>query len=164
MNPFDGGWFIVVSFIVAFVLTVFQLPAAAPEFLAWLRPSWVAIVLFFWVLAVPHRVGLIVAWLIGFGLDVLLDNPLGLNGFILALLTYVTWRFHERLRMWTILQQGSVLFVLLLVGEVLRGTMLVIVDGRDFPVAALLVALSSALIWPAISMLLDRLQRQVGVR
>lgn len=164
MNPFDGGWFIVVSFMVAFVLTVFQLPVAAPEFLAWLRPSWVALVLFFWVLAVPHRLGLIVAWLLGFGLDVLLENPLGLNGFILALLTYVTWRFHERLRMWSILQQGGVLFVLLLTGEVLRGSLLVIVDGRGFPIAALLAALSSTLIWPAVSILLDRLQRQVGVR
>ncbi len=164
MNPFDGGWFIVVSFIVAFVLTVFQLPPAAPEFLAWLRPSWVALVLFFWVLAVPHRLGLIVAWVLGFGLDVLLENPLGLNGFILALLTYVTWRFHERLRMWSILQQGGVLFGLLLVGEVLRGSLLVLVDGRSFPAAALLVAVSSTLIWPAVSILLDRLQRQVGVR
>ena len=40
--------------------------------------------LFFWVLELPHRIGLITAWIVGLFVDVLHADPLGLNGLLLA--------------------------------------------------------------------------------
>ena len=65
MNPANGGWLILLSFAVAFVLSVAHLPESWPQWLGWLRPHWVLLVLFYWVLYVPHRLGLVTAWLLG---------------------------------------------------------------------------------------------------
>ncbi|MEY3661077.1 MAG: hypothetical protein RLZZ169_1903, partial [Pseudomonadota bacterium] len=68
-------WVIVLSLVFAGVLAVLPLPG-------WLelwRPDWVALVLVYWVIALPQRVGLLTAWLVGFLVDVLKGTLLGLN-------------------------------------------------------------------------------------
>lgn len=163
MNPFDGGWLIAVTLLFALVLAAFQLPIGSPEWLGWLRPEWVSMVLFYWVVTTPHRVSMIAVWLFGFGLDLVLANPLGLNGFLLALTTYVAWRFHERLRMVSVLQQAGVLLGLLVLGELLRTVALGLTDGRTFTIAAFVAPLVSAALWPFVGVLLDRLQQRFRV-
>ena len=79
MNPANGGWAIVLSFVAALILAVLHLPEWWPQWLGWLRPSWIAMTVFFWVLAVPHRFGLVAAWLLGILVDVLYAEPLGLS-------------------------------------------------------------------------------------
>ena len=54
----QGNWIIVLSFIMAIMLTALPLPEWAVNW----RPSWVAIVLIYWCMAVPDRVGILVAW------------------------------------------------------------------------------------------------------
>ncbi len=56
-----GTWAIVVSFVVAFMLTAVPLPDWA---VSW-RPDWVALVLAYWCLALPRRIGVLTAWFIG---------------------------------------------------------------------------------------------------
>ena len=163
MNPFDGGWLIPVSLLVALVLAAFALPPGGVEWLGWLRPAWVSMVLFYWVIAAPHRVSLIGVWLFGFGLDLVQATPLGVNGFLLALVTYVGWRFHERLRMVSVIQQAGVLLLLLLLGELLRGIALNLAYERPFAFLAFLSPLVSALLWPFVGILLDRVQQRVRV-
>ena len=47
------------------------LPESWPQWLGWLRPAWVIMAVFFWVMEMPHRVGLVgSAWLVGLLLDV----------------------------------------------------------------------------------------------
>ena len=121
MNPTQGGWIILLSLIFAMVLGVAHLPQTWPDWLSLVRPNWLVVVLFFWVVELPHRVGLIGTWLLGLLVDVLLADPLGLNGLILAGVTYVTWRFYERLRMYSALQQSVVVFVLAAIAELIRG-------------------------------------------
>ena len=63
MNPTQGGWLILLSLVVALLLAVVHLPESWPQWLGWLRPAWVIMVLFFWVMELPPRVGLVSAWL-----------------------------------------------------------------------------------------------------
>ena len=93
MNPFNGGWVVLLSLLIAMLFTVAHLPLSWPEWLGYLRPNWLLLVLFFWVMELPERIGLVTAWLLGLVMDALLSQPLGLNGFIFAGFTYVTWRF-----------------------------------------------------------------------
>lgn len=164
MNPFNGGWLIAVTLFVALVFAAFALPPGSPAWLGWLRPDWVSMVLFFWVVATPHRVSLIGVWVFGFGLDLVLANPLGLNGFLLALITFVAWRSHERLRMVSVLQQAGVLLALLVLGELLRSIAIGLAEDRPFAPAAFVSPFVSALLWPPIAVLLDRLQLRVRLR
>ena len=159
MNPTQGGWLILLTLLVALLLAIVHLPETWPQWLGWLRPAWVAMVVFFWVMELPHRMGLVTAWLTGLLLDVLYADPLGLNGVILASITFVGWRFYERLRMYSILQQGGVIFLLILAGEVLR----LLVQDRGWSWGVLFPALISFVVWPFLYLGLSRLKFQARV-
>ena len=163
MNPSNGGWLILVTILVALVLAVLHLPETWPQWLGWLRPAWMAMVIFYWVMALPHRLGLISAWIVGLLLDVLQADPLGLNGFLLAGITYVAWRFYERLRMYSIAQQAGVVFVLVLIAETTRLLVQDLTFDRGLSWGVLLPALMSMLIWPFLLLLLDRMRTSVRV-
>jgi rod shape-determining protein MreD len=163
MNPSQGGWLILLSVLVALLLAIIHLPETWPQWLGWLRPAWVVMVLFFWVMELPHRVGLVSAWLTGILLDVLYADPLGLNGVILASVTYLGWRFYERFRMYSIVQQGGVVFFLVLAGEIIRLVVQDLVFDRGFSWGVLFPPLVSFLIWPFLHLLLSRLKFQARV-
>ena len=65
------------TLLLGMVLSVLPLPDFVPPELGFVRPDWVAMVLIYWILALPHRVGLITAWIAGLGMDVLLGTLLG---------------------------------------------------------------------------------------
>jgi len=163
VNPTQGGWLILLTVAGAMVLAVAHLPETWPQWLGWLRPAWVAVVVFYWVMELPHRVGLIAAWILGALVDVLQAEPLGLNGVILAAITYVAWRFYERLRMYSVAQQCGVVFLLVLGAELLRAMVLEVVSGRGWSWGLLLPPLSSMLVWPFVAVLLTRLRLQFRV-
>jgi rod shape-determining protein MreD len=163
VNPTQGGWLILLTVAGAMVLAVAHLPETWPQWLGWLRPAWVAVVVFYWVMELPHRLGLIAAWILGALVDVLQAEPLGLNGLILAAITYVGWRFYERLRMYSVAQQCGVVFLLVLGAELLRSVVLEVVSDRGWSWGLLLPPLSSMLIWPFIALLLTRLRLQFRV-
>lgn len=163
MNPSGGGWLIFLTLIGALLLAIVHLPESWPQWLGWLRPAWVPMVLFYWVLAVPHRVGLISAWLVGVALDVLQAEPLGLNGVLLAGITFVAWRFYERLRMYAGLQHSLLLFFLLTVTELLRRAVNLLMTGEPVGTLWLLVPLMSAMTWPFLEWALSWLRQRVRV-
>jgi rod shape-determining protein MreD len=106
---------------------------------------------------------MITAWITGLLVDVLYADPLGVNGFCLAALTYVTWSFYERFRMYSVAQQGVVVFLLVLGTEFIR--MVAQWVGRDGAVSwwILLPALTSTLAWPLVALVLRRLRHQFAV-
>lgn len=163
MNPSHGGWLILLTVAIAMVLAIFHLPESWPQWLGWLRPAWLAMVVFYWVMELPHRLGLISAWVIGLLLDVLYADPLGLNGFLLAAITYVVWRFYERLRMYSIVQQCIVVFLLVLVTESLRIVVQDVAWSRGWSWGVILPALMSMLAWPLVYLVLQRMRQQVRV-
>ncbi|HEX7034388.1 MAG TPA: rod shape-determining protein MreD [Pseudomonadales bacterium] len=163
MNPTRGGWLILLTVAAAMVLAVVHLPETWPQWLGWLRPAWVAMVLFYWVMELPHRIGLIAAWLLGALVDVLQADPLGLNGVILAAITYVAWRFYERLRMYSIVQQCGVVFVLVLGAELTRSVVLGLTDDRGLSWGVFGPPAVSLLLWPFVALTLGRLRLQFRV-
>ena len=58
-----GYGVILLTFVAAYVLAVLPLP----HWLQWGRPEWVALVLIYWCIALPHRVGMVPAWCWGWG-------------------------------------------------------------------------------------------------
>ena len=158
MNPTQGGWLILLTVALAMVLAVLHLPESWPQWLGWLRPAWVALVVFYWVLELPHRLGLISAWVTGLLVDTLVADPLGLNGLLLAGITYVGWRFYERLRMYSILQQCGVVFLLILITELARSLLLSVTGSRGMSWGVLGPALMSMLLWPTLYLLLERVR------
>jgi rod shape-determining protein MreD len=148
---------------VAMVLAIVHLPETWPQWLGWLRPEWVSLVVFFWVMELPHRLGLISAWVVGLAVDVLYADPLGLNGALLAAITYFAWRFYERLRMYSVFQQCGVVFVLIFGSEAVRMLVRDLAWDRGWTWAVVLPALASMVLWPFVYLLLQRFRTQFRV-
>src|SRR3990167_1046981 len=104
-----GGWIIALTLVIAAILGVVPMPA----WLEFWRPEWVALVLIYWVIALPHKVGLLAAWVAGFFLDVLEGSLLGLNAMALTLIAYVALSLYQRMRMFTPLQQSTTILILI---------------------------------------------------
>ncbi len=163
MNPTRGGWAILATLFFAMVLSVVHLPENWWDWLGWLRPNWMLLVLFFWAMELPHRIGLIAAWIVGLLLDGLLGEPLGLNGFLLAACTYLTWRFFERLRMYSVLQQCGVVFLLAIAVEFGRQIVISLGSDRGLDFSAVLIGFTSMLVWPLVYLVLLRIRTAVRV-
>lgn len=101
---------IAASFIVAFILTLLPMP----DWTVWLRPAWVLMVLIYWNMMLPHRVGVGAAWLVGIMLDGLSGTLLGEHALALVMVSYIVTRMNSRLRMFPLLQQGLSIFLLVL--------------------------------------------------
>jgi rod shape-determining protein MreD len=146
-----GIWFIALTLLIAGMLGVMPLP---PWLEVW-RPEWIALVLVYWVMALPHRVGLFTAWFVGLFIDVLEGSLLGLNAIVLTLIAYVTLSLYQRLRMFTPLQQSTTILMLVGVTQLLIFWVLT-ATGQNTPQNLIFVvsAISSALVWPLIFVLL----------
>lgn len=153
-------WVIFLSFFIAYLLAIVPFPDWAMNY----RPEWVPMVLMYWVMALPYRVGIGSAWVAGLVLDILEGSPLGLNAMGMVVIAYVTLSLHLRLRMFSQLQQAGL--VLALVGlNLLLTHWLQIVTGQTVSsnLSFLLAALTSAIIWPSLFQLLRHIRRSFDV-
>lgn len=150
MNPLRGGWLVGLTFFAAAALAVAHLPAGLPDWVGWLRPAWVPLVLFFWIVERPHRMGLISVWAFGLLLDVVLSEPLGLNGFVLTVMAVLGLSAYERLRMINVFQQAAALLLLVLAAESSKAVVVSLAQGTPLSGQFLAAAAVTALLWPLV--------------
>ena len=164
MNPFQGGWLILVSIVCAMILAVARLPFG-PDWLAWLRPDWAVALLYFWGVTTPRRVGAMSAWILGLFFDVLLAGPLGLNGICLALATYIGKRHCERLSLFPVPQQFLVVLGIATVVQLVKRTALIFLLDVDWSLLAVVgPALTTALVYPPLARGMLVLATRFGVK
>ncbi|MCB1855001.1 MAG: rod shape-determining protein MreD [Pseudomonadales bacterium] len=155
----QGYWVILLSFFTAYVLAVLPLP----QWLQWLRPEWVALCLIYWVLALPHRVGILTALVLGLGLDVLEGALLGQNAFALVVVALLCLTLYQRLRVFSLWQQAGTVFVLVGVNQLVCQWVQNLQGVGAPSLLFLLPAVSSALLWPLVLHLLRQLRRHYMV-
>ena len=155
----SGGWIILLSFLVAFVLAVYPLPQS----LQWARPEWVTLVLIYWIIALPQRIGIVVSFSVGLMLDLLEGSLLGQNALSLSVVAYLSLLLYQRLRVFNMVQQVAVIFVMVGVNQLVSQWIQNLTGVGSISIRFLLPALLSALMWPAVLTLLRNLRRQYGV-
>ncbi len=148
-------WMVSLTLAVSLLLSIY--PITPPY--DWFRPEWTAMVVIFWTITIPDRVGVIFAWLAGLVLDGFTGATLGQNALSLALVAYICHGVYQRMRNFAALQQAALVFVLvglhLLVGYWVQSL-------SSYPARHLYflaAALSSALLWPLFSMLMRGVYR-----
>ena len=155
-----GGWIILATIVLAALFTVLPLP----EWLESYRPEWVALVVIYWVMALPHRIGLFTAWITGFFMDVLEGSLLGLNALALALVAYLALSLYQRMRMFTAVQQSSTVLILVGIHQLLSFWVLTANNQNTAPNLIFMIsAVSSAIVWPFIFLGLRYLRRTFKV-
>lgn len=154
-----GGWIILVTLVIAFWLSILPVP----EWARWARPEWVALVVIYWAIALPHRMGVGMAWLTGFALDLVEGAPLGENALALSVVTYLALTLYQRLRMYAAWQQAGVVFVLVGINQLLCHWVQTMTAQAMPTLMFLLPALVSALLWPSLFLMLRYLRRRFQV-
>lgn len=154
-----NAWVIWVSFVLALLLSV----APMPEFMATGRPLWLAMFITYWALALPHRVGMASAWLLGLAADVLYGSLLGQNALILGFITFLVLTLHQRLRMFPLWQQSLVLLVVFGLAQLVQLWLNALTGSRPPTLTFLLPALVSALLWPWVYGLLRAIRLRFSV-
>lgn len=112
-NDVRATGYFVLTIAVAMVLRVMAL---FPD-MAVFNPDWVLLVLMYWCVAIPERVGVFNAWMVGLLTDVLTGRLLGQYALIYALIGYAGIKLHRRLRQYPLPQQCIYVFFCLLVSQ-----------------------------------------------
>jgi len=152
----QGGFIIVMSVLLAMIFMLMPLP----EGLRYFRPEWVLLTLMYWTMALPRRVGVGYAWLVGLFMDVLLGGTLGILAFAYALVIYLILHFHLQLRQFPLWQQALSLMSLILLVHVITVVMTTKITGWH----AWLPAIISTVLWPIIYIFLRGVRRTFHVR
>ncbi|HYQ37754.1 MAG TPA: rod shape-determining protein MreD [Pseudomonas sp.] len=154
-----NGWFVWFSLILALLLSV----APMPDFMQVGRPLWLALMLAFWSLAAPQRVGMTRVWLLGLAADVLYGTPLGQNALVLALVVFMLMALHQRLRVFPVWQQCLVLLVVFGLAQLVQLWLNTLAGNRPPTLLFLFPALVSALLWPWVFTVMRLFSRRLHV-
>ena len=155
----NGGWIIFASLLIAFLLTALPLPAWANDW----RPAWIAMVLIYWSMALPSRIGIGIAWCLGLFVDVHQGALLGQNALGLASMAFFAIQTHKRFRLFPLAQQscliGFMIVFYLLIESWINGVM----GMPPQSWAYWMPALTSMVLWPWLFVILRDIRRKYNV-
>ena len=127
-----------------FVLSALPLPDTIIDW----RPCWLAMLLIYWCMALPERVGISSAWLLGLFFDAQQSFILGQHALGFIFLAYIIIRNHKRLRVYPLLQQALVVCLYLLIYQAIMLLVMLLSGTITYTSFYWLPAFTSMLIWP----------------
>lgn len=125
----------------------------------WVRPDFVALVVLYWCIEQPRRVGFLAAWLLGLLMDVADGVLFGQHALAYSILAYAGIVLNRRVRMFPLTLQVLHVIPLLLVNDAIV-LLLRMAAGGEFPgFRYFLGTLLGGLLWAPVSILLKLPQR-----
>ena len=147
-------WVLPVSVVVALLLGLLPLPPVIQP----LRPYWLALVLAYWVIEEPERVGLGFVFVAGVAADLLYGGLLGEQPLRLVIMTFILQRFRARLRFFPVSQQALAIGGLLLNDRIVTAALHLMLGEATLPWSYWWAPLLGMLLWPPLHLLLDMLR------
>ncbi len=127
------------------------------------RLQWTTLVLIYWCLAIPERVGVGFSFLTGIMLDIITGSLLGQHAMSLSIIAFITVKTHQRIRVFPPWQQALFVIALLLLDRMLQ----VWVDGaigRPAKDAGFWIApLLGGVLWPWLFIIMRDIRRRFHV-
>lgn len=149
-----SNWVLPVSLLIALLLGLLPLPPMLQP----LRPYWLALVVAYWVIEDPNRVGLGFAFLVGLLADLTFGNLLGEQALRLVVMAFIVQRFRARLRFFPLSQQALAIGVLLLNDRIVTAAVQIVLGKPTLPAMFWLAPLAGMLLWAPVFLLLDGLR------
>tara|TARA_B100000686_G_scaffold274035_1_gene291907 strand:+ start:1370 stop:1894 length:525 start_codon:yes stop_codon:yes gene_type:complete len=145
------GWFITLSLIIGLLLNLLPIQG----YLLILRPDFVALILLFWGIYQPKRVGISIAFIMGILMDVANSNMLGQHALAYSVLIFIALTLRQRMHTFGLLKQVPQIGLLLILTQfIILFTELL--KRSDFPGwHYFLASLTGMLLWPLISLLIE---------
>lgn len=147
--------FVAFSLLVGFLLNL--LPAEG--IVQWLRPDFVAMILLYWCIHQPLKVGIGAAWVLGILMDVADATLFGEHALAYSLMAFIALALRRRVGMLSIGHQFTHVTLILLAMQII--IMLIGLASKNIFVgwAYFLGSLTAGLLWPALTYLLKLPQR-----
>lgn len=147
--------FIVVTLVTALFLNF--LPWSG--FWVWIRPDFVALVILYWCIEQPRKIGFTAAWVLGLMMDVADGSLFGQHALAYSILAYAGIVLHRRVQMFTLTPQVLHVILLLLFNDLVV-LIIRMLAGSDFPgYQYFLGSFVAGALWPPLSVLLKLPQR-----
>ena len=147
-------WIMPLSLLAALLLMLLPIPPALQP----LRPYWLALVLAYWVMEDPDRIGLGWAFVIGVVADLVVGTLLGEQALRLVVITFILQRFRARLRFFPMSQQALAIGALLLNDRIVALAIRMTLGEPALASLAWFSPLIGMLLWVPVFMLLDGLR------
>lgn len=154
-----NGIIILFTLLIALMASIMPMPLNADAF----RPDWVLIVLMYWCMALPGRVNIITAWVMGFLLDVLLGSVLGVHAAAMAISIYIIVVNHQKIRNFSIWQQALITGVLAALYHLVVFWLQRFLIDVVFLSSYLYPVITTIVLWPWIFYLLRKVRRNFSI-
>jgi len=154
-----NGVIILLTLLVALMASIMPLPLNVDAF----RPDWVLIVLLYWCMALPRRVNIITAWVMGFLLDVLLGSALGVHAAAMAIAVYIVAENFQKIRNFSIWQQALITGVLAALYHLVVFWLQRFLIDITFLSSYLYPVITTIILWPWVFYLLRKVRRHFSI-
>jgi rod shape-determining protein MreD len=158
-RPASGRGIIFATIFAGLALAVWPLP----DFMQAWWPSWAALILIYWGMALPWRVSVGSFWVAGLLLDALKGAVLGEHAIAFTVLALATSRWHLQVRVFPVQQQMLAVGLLLALYQFILFWVRGIAGASQPPLFHIAPVVSSMLAWPFAFLLLRELRRRYKV-
>ncbi|USD65009.1 rod shape-determining protein MreD [Vibrio sp. SCSIO 43136] len=159
-SAFRGRLVIWATFLVALVFQAIPWPGMLETF----RPAWLVLVVFYWVLALPHRVNVGTALVLGLLWDLLIGSTLGVRGMMMSIVVYLVALNFLVLRNMALWQQAIIIGLLTGLAEILEFFGEYLTQDVLFNPQVLWATVVNCVLWPWMFLLLRRVRRLWHIR
>jgi len=154
-----NGILIIFTLLLALMLSIMPMPITVDAF----RPDWVLIVTIYWSMALPNKVNIFTAWILGFILDVLLGSVLGVHAASMAVVVYISAANYQKIRNFSLWQQALIVAVLGALYNLLTFWMEHFITNVPFLISYLYPVLTTLLVWPWAFLILRKIRRHFTI-
>jgi rod shape-determining protein MreD len=155
-----NGVIILLTLLIAIIASIMPLPLSVDAF----RPDWVLIVLIYWCMALPDRVNIITAWVMGFLLDVILGSVLGVHAAAMAISVYIVAENFQKIRNFSIWQQALITGVLAALYHLVVFWLQRFLIDVAFLTSYLYPVITTIVLWPWVFYLLRKVRRHFSIK
>lgn len=129
----------------------------------WFSPELPMLVLFYWTLGLPHRVGILSAAIVGIAIDLLDGTTVGALALGMVVSTLFLLLNYQRIRQFDLLQQSAIMTLLVALALVIERWLQNVIGVGGTELRFLYSLPLTALAWPLVRKVLRGLRRYYEV-
>ncbi|ADZ91022.1 rod shape-determining protein MreD [Marinomonas mediterranea] len=150
-------------FLLTFIVALMLEALPFPDDLVWFRPEWALLVVLYWVIALPYKVGVGVAWFLGLMVDLLQGGIIGQHSLTYVIIAYACALFYQRLRMYMRWQQGVFIFLLVSINQLVNFWLDHYVGNAEPTLMIFMPAIITGFLWPWSFVVLRSIRRLYSI-
>jgi rod shape-determining protein MreD len=155
----QGLFIILLTFLGSLIITLIPLPDLVRPF----RPPWYTLVLIYWTMAYPERIGVGYGWMLGLIVDVMTSSLPGQHALALSLVAYIVVKLHTQIRVFPMWQQSVTVMFLLFLEPLIATWAMGISHQPAPPIYYWATPVIGMLLWPWVFILLRKTRRRYQV-